>query len=38
MGGKIIQEALVGIYVTLREVRVDDADFILRFRCDKIKK
>lgn len=37
MGGKIIQEALVGKYVTLREVRVDDADFILRLRCDEKK-
>ena len=37
MGGKIIQEALVGKYVTLREVRVEDADFILQLRCDEKK-
>ncbi|MCQ2241395.1 GNAT family N-acetyltransferase [Treponema sp.] len=37
MGGKIIQEKLIGKYVTLREVREDDADFILKLRCDEKK-
>ena len=37
MGGKIIQEKLIGKYVTLREVREDDAEFILNLRCDEKK-
>ncbi|MDO5774807.1 MAG: GNAT family N-acetyltransferase [Spirochaetales bacterium] len=37
MGGKIVNEALIGKYVTLREVRVEDADFILKLRCDDKK-
>ena len=37
MGGKIVPEKLIGKYITLREVTVDDADFILSLRCDAIK-
>ncbi len=37
MGGKIVSEKLVGKYVKLREVTVDDADFILSLRCDENK-
>lgn len=37
MGGKIVKEALIGKYVNLREVKVEDADFILRLRCDEKK-
>lgn len=37
MGGKIVKEALVGKYVNLREVRIEDADFILQLRCDEKK-
>ena len=33
MGGKIVSEKLIGKYVTLREVTVDDAEFILSLRC-----
>lgn len=37
MGGKIVQEKLVGKYVTLREVTVEDVEFILSLRCDAKK-
>lgn len=37
MGGKIVSEKLIGKYVKLREVTVDDADFILSLRCDENK-
>lgn len=37
MGGKIVSEALIGKYVNLREVKIDDADFILKLRCDDKK-
>ena len=37
MGGKIVSEKLIGKYVTLREVTVDDAEFILSLRCDENK-
>lgn len=37
MGGKIIQDRLIGKYVKLREVTVDDAEFILSLRCDEKK-
>lgn len=37
MGGKIVPEKLSGKYVTLREVAVDDAEFILSLRCDERK-
>lgn len=37
MGGKIVLEKLSGKYVTLREVTVDDAEFILSLRCDEKK-
>ncbi|MGN0730488.1 MAG: GNAT family N-acetyltransferase [Treponema sp.] len=37
MGGKIIPEKLTGKYVTLREVKEDDAEFILSLRCDEKK-
>ena len=33
-GRKIIQDKLIGKYVTLREVTVDDAEFLLSLRCD----
>ena len=37
MGGKIVSETLIGKYVNLREVTVDDAEFILSLRCDENK-
>lgn len=37
MGGKIVSEKLIGKYVNLREVTVEDADFILSLRCDENK-
>lgn len=37
MGGIIQKDALVGKYVTLREVTLDDVDFILKLRCDEKK-
>lgn len=37
MGGKIVSEKLNGKYVNLREVTVDDADFILSLRCNENK-
>lgn len=37
MGGKIVSEKLNGKYVNLREVTVDDADFILSLRCNESK-
>ena len=37
MGGKIELSALNGKYVTLREVRLEDAEFILNLRCDEKK-
>ncbi|MBO4439326.1 MAG: GNAT family N-acetyltransferase [Spirochaetaceae bacterium] len=37
MGGKIVPEKLTGKYVTLREVTIDDAEFILSLRCDEKK-
>ena len=37
MGGKIVSEKLIGKYVNLREVTVDDAEFILSLRCDENK-
>lgn len=37
MGGKIVSDKLIGKYVTLREVTIDDADFILLLRCDENK-
>ena len=37
MGGKIVSDKLIGKYVNLREVTVDDADFILSLRCDENK-
>lgn len=37
MGGKIVSEKLTGNYVSLREVTVDDAEFILSLRCDEKK-
>lgn len=37
MGGKIVQDKLIGKYVKLREVTVDDAEFILSLRCDEKK-
>ena len=37
MGGKIVSEKLNGKYVNLREITVDDADFILSLRCNENK-
>lgn len=37
MGGKIVEDKLIGKYVTLREVTLDDADFILSLRCNPEK-
>ena len=37
MGGKIVSDKLIGKYVSLREVTVDDAEFILSLRCDENK-
>jgi RimJ/RimL family protein N-acetyltransferase len=37
MGGKIAEEKLRGTFVDLREVKIDDAEFILKLRCDEKK-
>lgn len=37
MGGKIVLEKLHGKYVNLREVTLNDAEFILSLRCDENK-
>lgn len=37
MGGKIIKEKLVGQFVDLREIQIDDAEFVLKLRCDEKK-
>ena len=37
MGGKMVSKKLIGKYVNLREVTVDDADFILSLRCNENK-